>query len=176
MASAIAAFWRRPRLNVVGMSSRRVAELQPFEQFLGLRLPVPHAVQAADVLEVLPQRQVVVEGGRVAEPAERPPRIDAARAMTHDARLAPAGVEQPGGHAQQRGLAAAVVADECNVLPLGHLEVERLERGPVAVVLGELMGAEGGGHAELLCWAVYDRPSSMNLRMRWCSRSRTFTQ
>jgi hypothetical protein len=62
-------------------------------------------------------------------------------------------VEQAGGHAQQRGLAAAVVADQRHVLALRHFQVERQQGRPVAVVLAQLVGAECGcgGHAGLLC-------------------------
>ena len=49
------------------------------------------------------------------------------------------------------GTGEAVLA---SALAAGHGEVERLERGTVAVVLHQAMGAEGGGHAELLCCAV----------------------
>jgi len=156
-----------------------VAEVQTGEQRLGRVGPVGHAVQPGDVLEVLPQRQVVVEGGRIAEPAQRSAGRLRTGEVAGDACLATAVVEQAGRHPQQGGLATAVVADQCHVLPLGHFQVEREQRRPVAVVLAQLMRAEGGAHAWLLCcrWAlVWLRPSSMNWRILTRTRSRTFTQ
>src|SRR3546814_12135655 len=51
-------------------------------------------------------------------------------------------VEQPGGEAQEGGLARAVVADQRHHLAGGHREVERFERDQVRVGLGGALGHE----------------------------------
>lgn len=100
--------------------------------------------------------------------------------MADDAGLAARGVQQAGRHAQQRGLAAAVVTDERDVLPLRHLQVQWQQRLLVALVLAQLVGTERGSHALLLlCWrcaVVWAWPSSMNARILRRTSSRTFTQ
>ena len=55
-------------------------EADLLEQFLGVFLPVGDAVQSSDELEVLPQRQIVVERRRVAEPRQQAAGLLAARA------------------------------------------------------------------------------------------------
>ena len=110
--------------------------------------PVAHAVHAGDELEVLAQREVVVERGLVGEVGELGARLDRpARLAVHLDRAA-RGVEQAGEHAHEGGLAAAVVAHQRDELAGGHLEVERCERRAVAVGaavrLGEAAHGEGG--------------------------------
>ena len=73
---AIAAFWRSPRLNVVGRSSPRSVEPEVLEQVGGVLLPAVGVVQPGDVLEVLPHREVVVEHRLVAEVAGERPRLE----------------------------------------------------------------------------------------------------
>ena len=70
-ARAIAAFWRSPRLNVVGSSSARVGHAEHLAEGVAVLLPVLEPVQSGEVLEVLTQAEVVVEDRLVAQVRRR---------------------------------------------------------------------------------------------------------
>ena len=100
-----------------------------------LLLPVLGAVEPGDVLEVLPDAEVVVEHRLVGQVRHGGPRLDRADRMAGDRRRPLRRFEHPGEHAQQRGLAAAVVADQRDALAVLDAQVERCERLGVAVAL-----------------------------------------
>ena len=64
-------------------------------------------------------------------------------------------LEQSGRHPQEGGLARAVVADERHGLVLADREVERRERGQVAVVLGQAVGPQRGAGRALRAAAFF---------------------
>ena len=77
-----------------------------------LLLPVVGAVQSCDVLEVLPHRQVVVEDRLIGQVGHSRSCLDRADRMPGDLGGPFGGLEHADEHAHQRGLAAAVVADQ----------------------------------------------------------------
>ena len=103
------------------------------EQVGGVLLPALGAVQLGDVLEVLPHGEVVVEHRLVAEVAGERPGVERTGGVAEHRHRPGGGVEQAGGEAQQRRLAAAVVPEQHDPLAGGDVEVDRAERRSVAV-------------------------------------------
>ena len=100
----------------------RSLEAEAVAERLGVVVPAVAAVELRDVLGVLAQREVVVEHRVVGEERRGGPGLDVAQVEPGDLELAVAGVEQAGDHAQERGLARAVVADERDRLADRHGE------------------------------------------------------
>ena len=110
-ARATAAFCRMPRLKRVGSSSARSYKSDVTEEVGGVLLPVVAAVQAGDVLEVLPHRQVLVERRRVRELRDRRSGRRGIRRAPCTSIGARSRLEQTSHDAQERRLPGAVVAD-----------------------------------------------------------------
>ena len=114
MAAASARRCFQPPERRAGELALAVGEAQPLER-LGHPLAAPvHGVEAADEVEVLADREVLVEAealGHVADLAlDRPRLLDDVVAEAGAA--ARVGREQAAQHADGRGLAAAVGAEE----------------------------------------------------------------
>ena len=151
-ASVIAAFWRRPRLNVVGMSSRRAVRPICSSRCFGVALPVVDAVQAGDVLEVLPQRQVVVERRRVAEPRQQRGGPPGCRRRCRPILTVPSvGSSRPAAIFIIVVLPLPLWPTRATLAPTSIIERQRFERRPVAVGLGQLTSRQFGHAVVLRC-------------------------
>ena len=98
----------------------RVARPSRSQQVVGLSLPVVPSVQPCDVLEVLAQAEIVVEHRLVAEVRGCGAGLDRSDGAAEHGDGARRRLEQPRRDAQQRGLAAAVVAEQHD--PLAGLD------------------------------------------------------
>ena len=72
--------------ELVRRANRRLAVLQHAEEISGVLLPVVDAVQSGDVLEVFPQREIVVEGRLVGHVTQRRSCVHGTGCMTRDGR------------------------------------------------------------------------------------------
>ena len=108
----------------------------------------PQAVHAAEEADVLQRRQVLVQAEALAHVADaalhalRVPRdVDA-----QHARGAAGGAQQAAHHADRRGLARTVRAQEAEDLALPHVEGEAPDRHEVAEALREVSQLDRGRH------------------------------
>ncbi len=111
-------------------------------------LGTAQAVDPAEEAEVLPDGEVVVEAEALAHVADAA--LDALRVLrdvdTEDEPRARGRREQAAQHADGRGLAGAVRAEEAEDLALGHRERHAVDRGEGAEALGELAELDGCRH------------------------------
>ena len=96
-------------LKVVGRCSPRSVSPRCSRRSAACCSPTLCLVQLGDVLEMLPHGQVVVEHRLVTEVAGERPGVERTCGMPEHRHRPGSGVEQAGGEAQQRRLAAAVV-------------------------------------------------------------------
>ena len=100
------------------------------------------SVKARHVREVLAHAQVVVQHRIVRYEARQRTRLGGPGGDAVDVDRAVGELEQSGDQAQQRRLPRAVVADKRHSLTGRHGQVERLERGEIAVRLARALHDE----------------------------------
>ncbi|MFT3787814.1 MAG: hypothetical protein QM770_16860 [Tepidisphaeraceae bacterium] len=109
------------------------------------------AEQVAVMHEVFAGGQLRVEGGRLKDDADRSPHAgrvgDDVRA--EHLRGAGGGLHQRREDTEQRALARAVRAEQCEDLAGANLEAHAGEHAAVAVAMADVEDLEGGGHCEL---------------------------
>src|SRR5262249_38464458 len=118
-------------------------------------------VQLEEEAQVLPGGEPVVEPGLLGEESHPLAKELTVAVQRHPAHRRPAGArtEQPGEHPHRGGLPRPVRAQQPEDLPLSHLEVEALHRGPGTEALGQP--------------ADLDPPQSMVTRTNFTLRSRS---
>ncbi len=142
------------RINVEALDQRRLE---------GLVDPAP---QVSEILEGLATGQAVVEGElarNVADPAVDPDRVDA-RFDAEDKGSAARRADQVEDRADRGRLARAVRPEEAEHLALADLEVDIGDTEVAAVVLGELLGLDDGGH---VCRGDYRAKSQVIAASTW---------
>jgi hypothetical protein len=134
---------RAPLLPAAGQRAgelfRARGEAQPLEPFAHAAPAVLNAVDARDEVEVLLDREVLVEAEPLGHVADAALDIGRLRAQI-EAEGGPAtlvGREQPAEHADRRRLAAAVRAEEADDAPARDGEIDVVHHRAPAVALGE---------------------------------------
>ena len=141
-ATASAAFWRMPRLNFDGQVAGPAREAERLDEFAARGLPVVDAMKRGDVLEVLPDAEVVVEHGIVGCVAELGAGRERAGLVAVDEHPTVARLDEAGDAAEQCRLARAVVPDERHEAAEAEPEVEVVHRAVPVVVLREVSDEE----------------------------------
>ena len=136
-----------PPESVPASWPRRLPEPEALERLVDPAAAVGQPVDSPDELEVLRDRQVLVEAEalrHVADLALDPRRL--AQDVEAEARAAAAvGGEQAAEHADRRGLAAAVGPQEAVDLAPAHLEREAVDDHLAVEALGETFDVDGEG-------------------------------
>ena len=131
--------------QLFGVAAAELGQLHQLQQFvdaardrrlIGPPPPRPAAQAERDVLghrHVLEQRVMLEHETDVAFAQAEPGRV-----VFAEQDLAAVGMQQSGDHPQQRGLARTGRAEQRDQLAGRHVQVDRVERGDVRVVLAEL--------------------------------------
>jgi hypothetical protein len=108
-------------------------------------LGLPGALELAEVLERAPDRHALVQAalfGQVADAIAG----GARRALAQHLDVALVGKKDTHDHADRRGLARTVGADEAVDRPLGDRQAEAVDRDGCVVALGDAAERDGVGH------------------------------
>ncbi len=130
----------------------RAGEADPGDHLIDARLErgLRHAADAGVKTHQLATAQVAVKVGRLRQVADIAPRLDLAARHAKDAHVADRGLEQAEDDLDRGALAGAVRTEQAENLPLGDLEVQRIDRSEFhpsqghGEVLGQAFDGDSG--------------------------------
>ena len=133
-----------------GELSRARGEAEPLEPFADPRLAVAHRVDPGDELEVLGDREVLVQAELLRHVPDAPLDLGRGGADVEAERRAGAlvGCQQPAQHPDRGRLAAAVRAEKAHDPAPGHREIDVVHDCTPAIALGKAAHLDRGrsGH------------------------------